>query len=339
MSALDGEVQIPKLGGVKKKTLVFIAVPFAAFIGWRYWQARGAADYEETAEDTGFEDAGTLPAVDGAYKNDNSYGFGGSSGTDSGSVDDYGFHGTTNAQWSQYAATQLVASDVWSYTDIITALGKYLNKQPLSQTEQQIVQAAIAVAGYPPVGSFAIIPVTTTPVALPAPSGLKASSVTKSSCTLTWNSVAGASKYVVRRDGTQFETSSDTKSTPTGLTANTSYAFSVAAVGLDGKEGSASSLTVKTLADTTTLPADPNTPQPKPTTNKYPKRRLNYKAKRGDNYTKIANQYKTGLSGTELYNYQFTKEAGRSAQAKAVLKERGPNLIYSGTTVAVPYPK
>lgn len=337
MSALDGEVQIPKIGGVKKKTLVFIAVPAVAFVGWRYWQARNAAAYEEVVVDPGYEDPGSIPSVDGAYT-DNNFGFGGGLGTNPGTVDDYGFRGTTNAQWSQYATTQLVASDVWSYTDIVTALGKYLNNKPLSPTEVQIVQAAIAVAGYPPVGSFSIIPATSSSsVTLPAPSNLKASSITKSSLSLSWSSVAGASKYVVRQGSSEVSSPSGTSTPVSGLSANTSYTFSVAAVGLDGKEGAAASVSAKTLTDSTTTPTTPT--DPKPSANKYPKRRLFYKAKRGDNYTVVASKHKTGLTGVELYNYQFTKDAGRTEQAKAVLRQRGPNLIYSGTTIAVPYPK
>lgn len=335
MSALDGTVNLPKIGAVKKKTLLLIGIPFAGFVGWRWWQARnGAADYTETEpEDAGFEDPGMLPSVSGAVSDDNSYGLpdGGNANT-GGSIDDYGFHGTTNAQWTQYATTQLVASDVWSYTDIVTALGAFLDDQPLSATQIQIVQAAIAVAGYPPVGNHTIIPVTQTPVSLPAPTGFKASNVGQTSCTLTWNAVSGASKYTLSRDGVHFENSADLKSTPTGMKAGTSYTFTVAAVGMDGKEGSKATLTVKTA----TAPSEPSKPT---TSNKYPKRRLYYKAVRNDNYSKVASKYKTGLTGVQLYNYQFTKEAARSAAAIAELKKRGPNLIYAGTTIAVPYPK
>lgn len=340
MSALDGEVQIPKLGGVSKKTLVIVGGAAAAFVGWRYYQARGTAAADTgAATDPGYEDPGSIPSVDGAYKDDNSYGIGGGSGgASSGSVDDYGFHGTTNAQWTQYASTQLVASDVWSYTNILTALGKYLNSKPLSTTEQQIVQAAIAVAGYPPVGSFPIIPATSSSsVSLPAPAGLKASNVTKNSLTLSWSSVAGASEYIVRNGSTTVGSPSGTSQSVTGLTPATSYTFTVVAAGLDGKEGAAASTSARTLADTTTLPGKP--PTTVPSASKYPKRRLVYTAKKGDNYSTISAKYKTGLSGIDLYNYQFTKEAGRTASAKAVLKERGPNLIYAGTTVAVPYAK
>lgn len=333
------QVNVPKIGPVNKKVLIVVGGSAAAFVGWRYWQARKAASYTEgdtTAPD--YTDPGTIPAVDGAYQSDNSYGFGGSSGgTDSGTVDSYGFHGTTNDQWTQYATTQLVASDKWSYTDIVTALGKYLSSKPLSTMEVDIVQAAIAVAGYPPVGSHPVIPASSSSsVSLPAPAGLKATNVTASSVTLSWSSVAGAAEYVVRRGGTEVSSPTSTSAVVTGLAAKTTYAFSVAAVGTDNKEGSSSSVSVTTAqaaaggggGGTSTSSA-----------NKFPKRRLFYTAKRGDNYSKVAAKYKTGLSGEQLYSYQFSKEAGRTASALAVLKSRGPNLIYAGTTIAVPYPK
>lgn len=342
MSGLDGEVQIPKIGGVKKKTLMLIAVPAVAFVGWRYWQARGAGSYEEEAVDPGYEDGGTIPSVDGAYLPDNGYGIGGGGGSTGGTVDDYGFHGTTNAQWTQYAATQLVASDKWSYTDILTALGKYLNNKPLSTMEIDIVQAAIAVAGYPPVGDHPIIPATSSSsVSLPAPSNLRASNLSTNYVRLDWNSVAGADKYIVRKNGTVIETSGDTQMGVKNLTPNTSYSFTVNARGLDGKEGAAATLGVKTNAQpVANRPPDTNKPPTSSASrNEYPKRRLYYKAVRNDNYTKVANKYKTGLTGTQLYNYQFTAEAGRTAEAKALLKQRGANLIYAGTTIAVPYPK
>lgn len=339
MSALDGEIQLPKVGGVKKKTLLMIAVPAVAFVGWRYWQARGAAADAEETVDPGFEDGGVLPSVAGAVPDDNSFGFGGGGSSTGGSVDDFGFHGTTNAQWTQYATTQLVASDVWSYTDIVTALGLYLNDKPLDPTQQRIVQAAIAVAGYPPVGNHPIIPASSSSsVTLPAPTGLKASSITQTSMTLSWNSVAGASGYVVRNGSSTVASPHGASASVTGLHADTSYTFSVVALGMDNKEGSPASVTAKTQAASSQPPASTNPPT-HTSGNRYPKRRLYYTAKRGDNYSTIAAKYSTHLSGSELYSYQFTKEAGRSASAQAALKSRGPNLIYAGTTVAVPYPK
>jgi hypothetical protein len=280
--------------------------------------------------------------VAGAVSDTNSYGLSGGSSSDTSTVDSYGFHGTTNDQWTQYASTQLSVSDVWSYTDIVTALGLYLNGRPLSPIQQQIVQAAIAVAGYPPVGQHPIIPATgssSSAGTLPAPAGLKASNVTKSSVTLSWSSVAGASSYNVRQGGSSVSSPSSTSTTVTGLSPHTSYTFDVAAVGLDQREGSRASVSVTTLADTTTLPGNTGGNTPKPSANKYPKRREYYTAVHNDNYSTVASKYKTGLTGVELYNYQFTSEAGRSQSALKALRQRGPNLIYAGTTIAVPYPK
>jgi len=57
---------------------------------------------------------------------------------------------TTDAQWTQAAIQQLEA-DGYNAQDVVAALGAYLNGGALTSLQQQIVQSAIAVEGYPPV--------------------------------------------------------------------------------------------------------------------------------------------------------------------------------------------
>jgi hypothetical protein len=56
---------------------------------------------------------------------------------------------TTNSQWTQAALTQLTGQGYNGET-VLSALGQYLLGHQISQSQESIVQAAIAVEGYPP---------------------------------------------------------------------------------------------------------------------------------------------------------------------------------------------
>lgn len=234
---LAGKVDVPAIGPINKKVIVGVAGGATVYIGYMFYKSRTAAsaDATDTTVDPGMEDPGTIPSVAGAVSSDNSYGSGSTATT---STDDYGFTGTTNSQWTQYTTTQLSQSDRWSYTDIVDALGNYLSGKPLSTTQQAIAQAAIAIAGYPPVGSHVIVPGGNTAITV-APTGLKVVSTTSSTVTLSYNAVAGAGYYRAYRSGasTNVGGTDGTTLTVSGLQPNTSYSFSVAADTTSGVPG------------------------------------------------------------------------------------------------------
>jgi len=58
---------------------------------------------------------------------------------------------TSNAQWSQYVENFLESNEGADPTTVGNAIGKYITGQPLTSDMIQIVQNAIAIAGYPPV--------------------------------------------------------------------------------------------------------------------------------------------------------------------------------------------
>ncbi|MFJ3812579.1 fibronectin type III domain-containing protein [Streptomyces sp. NPDC090073] len=244
MSALTGKVDVPGVGGVDKRVLIGVGGVAAVFIGWRFYQARSAAAYDPAADavDPGMEDPGVLPSVSGAVSPDNSYGLPDPSTNTS---DSYGFHGKTNSEWTQYAAGQLSqASDSWSYAAIVTGLGKFINNRALTTQEQAIVQAAIAVAGYPPEGSHVIIPGGDTKINV-APTGVKVASTTQNTVVLTWNPVAGAQSYRGYRSGASTNVGTVdaplTKMTISGLQPNTEYSFQIAADSIGDTPGPKSS--------------------------------------------------------------------------------------------------
>ncbi len=257
-----GDVNVPKLGPMNKKVLAGVGVAAAGFVGWRYYQSRkdaaaAAADTTDTT-DPGFQDPGVLPSVSGAVDGSGLFGDGTTTVPTS---TDYGFTGTTNDQWTQYVATQLSQSDQWSYTDILTALGAYLAGRPLSAIQQQIVQAAIAIGGHPPVGNPVVVSGGNTPITV-APTGVVATGSTSSTVTLSWQPVAGAAQYRVYRSGVANNVGgtndATTHITIGGLSPNTSYTFYVAAETGNGVLGPRSAgVAGKTTAISLKAPSTP----------------------------------------------------------------------------------
>jgi hypothetical protein len=253
-----GTVTLPGIGPVKKKLLMAVGGAGAAYVLWRYWQSSQAGGAAADPGADPYADAGTLPPVAGAVKADNGYGLAG--GDAGGSAT--GFTGTSNSAWSQYAAQALSsASDKWSYGDILAALGAFIANRPLSGVQQEIVQAAIAMAGPAPEGTHVVIPGGDVPITV-APGHLRAwDATTDTQIGLQWDPVAGASHYRIFRTDLGSEPvgdSVDTKAYARGLTPNKSYAFQVAAVSASGKTGPKSSVfKASTKSVTLSKPATP----------------------------------------------------------------------------------
>lgn len=251
------DVDVPKVGKVNKKILIPIGVAAGGFVIYRYYVARqdvGTGE-EEVSE---YDESGLIPGVTGSVSPTNSYG---SPDNASPAPEDYGFRGTSNSEWSQYVTTHLAQSDRWSYTDIVTALGNFLDRKPLSTLHQDIVRAGIALAGYPPVGAYTLIPGGNTDITV-APSGVKATS-TATSIAVSFNPVAGAASYSAYR-GTGYPVATNTRSpvTISGLRPNTTYSVHVAAVSASGKTGPHSgSISIKTKSVTLAVPSAPKVSQ------------------------------------------------------------------------------
>ncbi|MEU9998985.1 glycoside hydrolase family 18 protein [Streptomyces sp. NPDC050848] len=89
-------------------------------------------------------------------------------------------------------------------------------------------------------------PVDPDPVVPSTPAGLAAGSVTSSSVALSWNAVSGATGYKVYRDGSLAQTVSGTSATVTGLAANTTYQFQVAATNAAGESAKSTAVSART---------------------------------------------------------------------------------------------
>lgn len=182
------DVNLPVVGKVGKKPLVFAVGGSAALLAFLYVQHRknaAAASTATTGTDTGATDTSTLdpsaidPATGVPYADE--YGSGLDGGIDPNTGIPYsqelggGFIDpnsggvitpgtgtgntttptgtqsiTTNAEWAQMAESYLGTIGV-NVTTLSAALGKYLTGQPLTANQRSLVEQAIASQGYPPV--------------------------------------------------------------------------------------------------------------------------------------------------------------------------------------------
>lgn len=245
-------VDVPKVGKVDKKVIIPIFVAAAAFVGYRYWKARQDVGDGEPV-DPGYEDmSGGLGP--GQVRPDNSYGLpddekpGNSTG---------GFRGTSNSEWSEYVTDRLQQDDRWSYSVIAVALGNFLSDKPLSSDQQDIIRAAIGIAGQPPVGYHSIIPGGNTSLTV-APTGVSASPTAPDKVRVSFLGVAGAVTYNVYVNGSVRGTGTASPIDITGLTPGTSYSVQVAAVSASGVTGPKSStVTAKTAGAAIGKPSQP----------------------------------------------------------------------------------
>ncbi|MFE7442123.1 chitinase [Streptomyces chartreusis] len=91
-----------------------------------------------------------------------------------------------------------------------------------------------------------------------APTGLKTGAIAATSIALSWSPVAGATGYVVYRNGTKVQTATGTSATVGGLTPSTAYSFQVAAVNDAGESAKSATVTATTIAG----PSGPGTDLP-----------------------------------------------------------------------------
>jgi hypothetical protein len=168
-----------------------------------------------------------------------------------------GFRGTTNSQWSEYVTDRLQQDGRWGYSVIAVALGNFLSDKPLSSDQQDIVRAAIGIAGNPPVGYHTIVPGGNTAITV-APTGVNASGTGPDKVRVSFVSVAGAATYNVYLNGSIRGSGASTTVDVTGLSPATSYSVQVAAVSASGQVGPKSStVTVKTPGAAMGKPSQP----------------------------------------------------------------------------------
>jgi hypothetical protein len=106
----------------------------------------------------------------------------------------------TNAEWTQFATDRMLSLG-YDPLAVSDALGKFLDRKPLSAAEANLARAAMGQAGEPPVGRPWTVIQETVPasVGMGAPAGFKAMLIGWRSSTpiyrLSWGPVQGAKDY------------------------------------------------------------------------------------------------------------------------------------------------
>lgn len=244
------QMTLPGIGPVDRKYVYVGAAGVLGIVGYVWWtgrQANAGAAATDTPADTGGEaalgDPSNVPATDYVPPVVQ---------TPPPVVNDGGVI-TDNATWARAAVAALtdVGADT---TSAASAIGRYLAGLGLSPAAADLVRQAVALVGNPPVGDH---PIKLEPVGKPdpggaslkAPTGLRATSSTKTTVALSWTPVTGAEYYRVYRKGVATNIGSSTGAAHTvgGLQPNHNYTFHVRGVGHDNKYGPpSSSVSIKT---------------------------------------------------------------------------------------------
>lgn len=152
-------VDVPGMGPVKKEWIYAGVALTVGIVGFAYYRRRTSAASAASTAAAPVAGIGTdtsLAAAQGQYA-----GAYGSPGYQT--VDTSGLTGTlppaTNDLWSQAAITALEAVN-YDPNAAATAIGNFINRQPLQSAQADMVRYAIAVLGPPPQGTY---PVTLAP--------------------------------------------------------------------------------------------------------------------------------------------------------------------------------
>jgi LysM repeat protein len=256
------DVDVPGVGGVDKKVLLVVGGGGAAYVLYRYWKAKkdAAAAASAAADTPGYDQSSTdLPTVPGAVAG---------AGTNGETTTDLaGSAPTTNAAWSQAAEQYLVGAG-YDPTSVLKALGDYLANRSLSPDEQSIVQAAIAVAGYPPEGTHNILPAVSaggSTASVGQVQGLHSTAVTSTGFQINWYATTGANGYHVYEGSSLVATDYGTYHPFNDRQPGTQYGpFTVRALNMDGTEGSASDPLMVTTSGAQSSPSPAPAPTPRP---------------------------------------------------------------------------
>lgn len=237
---MSDNINVPGLGPTKKTTVYLLGGVLVLVVGVGWYRSRHAASSSSSSPSSAQQqiDPATgyptgSPEDQSALAAQSAYGAGsaGTSGPNysTGATPPSGF--TTNAQWAQAAEDYLVNTvHSGNNADVIgNALGKYITGQPLSSDQVSIVEQAIAFTGYPPVNGPTGYPpsyrTATTPpsggggggsggTSKPGkPTGLRATHIDRTSITIAWTKVTGASDYHIHLNGRDFVTVTGTSHT------------------------------------------------------------------------------------------------------------------------------
>lgn len=144
---MTAEMDVPGIGNVQQKWVYAGGAIVLGIGGYAWWKRRGAAS---SAPTVALNPNDVVPATSFTPA---------PTGNATQNVDSTaGSPPATNAQWTQQAVTMLAN---YGFDPIVAsaALGKFLTRTGLSASEQEVVQRAVGLLGYPPQGGpWSILP-------------------------------------------------------------------------------------------------------------------------------------------------------------------------------------
>ncbi len=230
-------LKIPGIGPVKSQYVWAAGALVVGIVGYAYYKnSQSSEDYIGASED----DYGAT---------DYDSPLGSSGGNSTVDVDNTAGLITTNSQWTQAAIDYLTTAG-FDATSASIALGKYLARKPLSQTEIDAVVAARGGVGDPPVGGpYPItegLPATPSTGTLPAPRNVWAPKIDRTWFDLRWDAVPGATGYNIYRSGVLFGTANTNFYAVTRQGPGGTYPMQVTAVNSNSESPKSATATVKT---------------------------------------------------------------------------------------------
>jgi len=191
-----GTIDIPKVGRVKRTYVYAGGAVVGTYVAYRYWSASRAPSTPDGTYQPELDTSSITDAGGGSLTSDRT-----GNTTDTSATDGLIM---TNDQWTQKAVDVLTTVGGWEPRVVLTALGKFLARQALTDSEALIVQAAKAAVGNPPVGGpYNVIHVAggnTTPAKpeVPkAPAGQGINTTHDDNVIAVWGAVSGATGYQV----------------------------------------------------------------------------------------------------------------------------------------------
>lgn len=257
---MAGDITLPVVGSTSRRALLIGGVGAVAVMGLLWWRKRQTAAATPTvgADTTG--DSGVYDPNAPVDSTDLSGGaYTGTTGISGGVTSTP----ATDAQWTAQVMTALLG--IVDPTALSAALGKYITGQAVTGDEESLIDQAIAVGGYPPVGGpGGYPPAIRTQAAggqtppgggvtgggdtggLLTPTAPRASSITSTSVQLTTSAIPGATLYEWSDGHANHAHTSGPSYTWTHLAPKSTHRFSVQSVGPKSQPGAFSPETVVT---------------------------------------------------------------------------------------------
>lgn len=148
---MPGDVKLPGIGPVSKRALLIGGAGAVVVMGVLWYRKRTSTP-ASTSDTTGDTSGVDTSGLDTSGDLVSGLGSGGTI-TDTSTTTNTGpgtF--TSNAQWTQYAEQILAPEETDGGAALSAALGAYIVGKPVDATQESLIDQAISVAGYPPVG-------------------------------------------------------------------------------------------------------------------------------------------------------------------------------------------